>query len=100
MNTNTLLTESLEASINLEVNKKQLMRAACILTIAQKAFKRYTEWKMYASSYDRSYRAMEPWTFINSKERTIKRATDAHAAYARLMKSYRRILYHLFTKQK
>jgi hypothetical protein len=99
MNTNALLNESLNASITIEVNKRQLVRAACLLTIAQKAYKRYTEWKMYSNRYDVAYKRMEPWTFVNTKERTIKRATDASAAYVRLIQAYRKILFHLFTNK-
>jgi hypothetical protein len=99
MNTNALLTESLQASIDIERSKTKLLRAACMLTIAQKAFKRYVQWQMYFNSYDASYRSMEPWTFINSKDQTLKRSHDAHAAYQRLMKSYRRILFQVFTNK-
>ena len=97
INSNALLTESLQASVILETNKKQLLRAATLLTIAQKAFSRYVTWANNYQAYDKAVSNYEPWTLINSKHRTLKRASDALEAYHRCMTSYRKILFTLFT---
>jgi Na+-transporting NADH:ubiquinone oxidoreductase subunit NqrF len=94
-----LLTESLQASVALETNKKQLLKAATYLTIAQHAFSRYAEWKRNSERYSEAWRRLEAWTFINTQERTEKRAADALAAYHRCMNSYRKILFTLFTNK-
>lgn len=97
--TDALITESLEASINLEFNKKLLIKAADVLTIAQKAFKKYAEWQRNVIGYDKAYKRMEPWTYYTSKEQANKKATDALNAYRRLIKAYRKLLFQVYTEK-